>query len=97
MYFVLTNQLGMVLPSKDYCTKRFMYGCIVGIKRYMTKQEDLNGLLFKEHKPGFQIKENSIKYWCSYLKHFPNWEHYVPHPYIEKMEKQAQIEDVQKR
>ena len=67
MYFLLTNQLGMQLPTKDFTPKKFMWGCVMGIKRFMSKEENMNALIYKEHKPGFVIKENSIKYWCSDL------------------------------
>ena len=66
----------------------------MGIKRYMTKEEDMNGLKYKEHKPGFVIKENSIKHWCSHLNEFPGWELYVPDPYIKKIKREAAINDV---
>jgi len=33
----------------------------------MTKTGELNGIKYQEHKPGFVIKENTIKYWCNYL------------------------------
>ena len=40
----------------------------------MTRDESLGGLKYQEHKPGFVIKENSIKYWCEHEKEFPGWE-----------------------
>ena len=67
MYFLLSNQLGIVLPNKDFTTKKFMWGCLIGLKKYLTKDGNFNGLAYKEHKPGFTIKENSIKYWCDHL------------------------------
>ena len=94
MYFLLTNQLGMHLPTKDFCPKKFMWACVMGIKKYMTKEEDMEGLAYKEHKPGFVIKENSIKHWCGHLDEFPGWELYVPDPYIKKIKKQAAVADV---
>lgn len=51
----------------------------------MTRTGGLNGIKYDEHKPGFVIKENSIKYWCSYLDKFPGWERYIPDPYIKKI------------
>ena len=50
----------------------------------MTKSGGLNGVKYLEHKPGFSIKENSIRYWCSYLHLFPSWEKYLPDSYIDK-------------
>ena len=55
----------------------------------MSKEENIRALPFKEHKPGFVIKENSLKYWCEYLEEFPGWEMYVPDPYVEKIQKEA--------
>ena len=74
-----------------------MWGCVIGIKKYMTLDAKLNGLTYKEHKPGFVIKENSIKHWCDYLNKFKTWELYVPDPYIKKIKDQAKIKDVEKR
>ncbi len=51
----------------------------------MTKDGDLNGTKYLEHKPGFTIKENSLRYWCEYLKEFPGWEKYVPDSVILKL------------
>ena len=51
----------------------------------MTRNGELNGSVYEEHKPGFVIKENSIKYWCDYLHLFKGWEKYVPDPYITKI------------
>ncbi len=63
----------------------------------MTKNGELNGVKYEEHKPGFVIKENSIKYWCDYLDNFPGWERFLPDSYIVKIKKQAEIEDVDDR
>ena len=84
---MLTNQLNIVLPTKDFTTKKFMWGCVIGIKRYMTTVEDMKGLTYKEHKPGFVIKENSIKHWIDNLTDFPGWELFVPDVYIKKIKK----------
>ena len=97
MYFTMSNQLGIILPKKDFCTKKFMWAIILGIKRFMTKEEDISGLEFLEHKPGVVIKENSIKYWCDYLDEFEGWEQFIPDAYIKKIEKQEAIQDVEKR
>ena len=63
----------------------------------MTKDGDLNGNKYLEHKPGFTIKENSLRYWCEYLKEFPGWEKYVPDSIIFKLKSQAKFKDVDKR
>ena len=97
MYFLCTNQLGIILPSKDFCTKKFMWSCLIGLKKYMSKEEDIKALTYKEHKPGFVIKENSLKYWCEYLEEFPSWELYVPDPYIKKIKREAQKDDLDRR
>ena len=97
MYFLLTNQLGIILPSKDFTTKKFMWSCLIGLKKYMSKEDNINALTFKEHKPGFVIKENSLKYWCEHVQEFPGWELYVPDPYISKIKKQSLIADVDRR
>ena len=57
----------------------------------MTKNGDLNGNVYQEHKPGFTIKENSIKYWIDSLNLFPGWEKFVPDPYIRKIKRQTPI------
>ena len=62
-----------------------MWQCVIGLKKYMTRNGELNGSVYEEHKPGFVIKENSIKYWCDYLHLFKGWEKYVPDPYIKKI------------
>ena len=97
MYFLLTSQLGVILPHKDFTTKKFMWSCLIGLKKYLTLEEGINGLKYKEHKPGFVIKENSIKYWCEHLNQFPGWELYVPDPYIEKIKKEAKKLNVDSR
>ena len=51
----------------------------------MTKNGELNGKKYVEHKPGFTIKENTARYWCDYLDHFSGWEKYLPDPYIKKI------------
>ena len=40
----------------------------------MTRNGELNGQVYKKHKPGVVIKENSIKYWCGNLQDFVGWE-----------------------
>ena len=62
----------------------------------MTLNGDLNGAKYDEHKPGFTIRENSIKYWINSLHLFPGWEKFVPDPYICKIKKQTAI-DCEKR
>ncbi len=69
----------------------------MGIKKYMTSEDDANGLKYKEHKPGFVIKENSIKYWVDNLSDFPGWELFVPDVYIKKIRKEATVGDVERR
>ena len=64
-----------------------MWAILLGIKRFMTKESDIGGLKYLEHKPGFVIKENSISHWCDYLEHFKKWELFVPDAYIKKIEK----------
>ena len=64
-----------------------MWGCAIGIKKYMTTIGDMNGLSYKEHKPGFVIKENSIKHWVDNLADFPGWEQFIPDVYIKKIKK----------
>lgn len=51
-----------------------MWCCLIGLKRYMSLKENINGLKYKEHQPGVQIKENSLKYWCEHGKEFKGWE-----------------------
>jgi len=51
----------------------------------MTKDGSDNSLIYQEHKPGFVIKENSIKYWCEHELDFVGWELYVPDKYVEKI------------
>lgn len=53
----------MIMPRPEYTTKKFMWQCVIGLKKYMTLNGDLNGAKYDEHKPGFTIRENSIKYW----------------------------------
>jgi hypothetical protein len=40
-----------------------MWGCVLGFKKYMTLDGENGSLVFKEHKPGFVIKENSISFY----------------------------------
>ena len=68
-----------------------MWQCVIGLKKYMTKTGGLNGVLYKEHKPGVVIRENSIRYWCGDLNFFHGWEKYIPDYYITKITKQATI------
>ena len=63
----------------------------------MTSDGSLNGLKYQKHCPGVRIKENAIRYWCSHLDKFENWQLYVPDNYIEKLEEQAKIVDIKKR
>ena len=63
----------------------------------MTKTGELNGIKYQEHKPGFVIKENSIKYWCNYLNYFSEWEKFLPDSYISKINKEALIPNVKNR
>ena len=97
MYFLLSNQLGIVLPHKDSCTKQFMWSCLIGLKKYMTPGGKFNGLTYKKHNPGFVIKENGIKYWCDHLNMFSGWELYIPDPYIAKIKKEAKKSSVDQR
>ena len=62
-----------------------MWSCFLGIKKHMTKTGEDGSLKYLEHKPGFVIKENSIKHWVDDLKEFKEWELYVPDPYIKKI------------
>lgn len=82
---MLSTQLDVILPGKDYTTKKFMWGCVLGFKKYMTHTGENGTLVYKEHKPGFVIKENSIKYWVDHLDQFKGWEVYVPSVYIKKI------------
>ena len=63
----------------------------------MTRNNDGKGIIYKEHKPGFQIKENSIKYWCDYLSEFTGWQKYVPDPYIPRITGQAKVANIEER
>jgi len=63
----------MILPKFEYSTKRFLWCCLVGLKKYMTSDGSLNGLKYQKHCPGVRIKENAIRYWCSHLDKFENW------------------------
>ena len=62
-----------------------MWSCLIGLKKSMTINGEDGSLKYLEHKPGFVIKENSIKYWCDHLAQFPGWEKYVPDTYIIKI------------
>ena len=87
MYYLLTKQLGHVLPRYDNTTKRFMWQGFMGLKRLLVKDsKDKSGLFCKEHNPGCQIQENTIKYWVDHLEHFPGWSHYIPEIYVEKIQ-----------
>jgi hypothetical protein len=44
----------------------------------MTLDGSRKTLKFLKHKPGCDIKENSIKYWVEDEKEFKGWELYVP-------------------
>ena len=81
----------MILPSTHHTPKKFMWQCVIGLKKYMTRDGSLNGKKYVEHKPGFRIKENSVRYWMDYLHLFPGWERYVPDQYIAKMKEAALI------
>ena len=63
----------MVMPKYDYVTYRFMWSCVMGIKKYMSNNSNLKGLAYLRHKPGVRIKENSISNWCDYLDKFKGW------------------------
>ena len=89
--------MDIILPKKEYTTKKFMWQCVIGLKKYMTKTGDLNGIKYEEHKPGFAIKENSIRYWCDYLEMFLGWERFVPDSYIRKIKYQARVPNVENR
>ena len=88
-YFLLNNQLEFILPHKDYTPKKFMWSLVMGLKKHMSRNGADNSLRYLEHKPGFTIKENSIKYWCDHLTDFRGWEQYVPDPYIKKIKSEA--------
>ena len=60
----------------------------------MTKDGDIGGLKYLERKPGFLIKENSIKYWVDHLNDFPEWEKYLPDQYIPKIKDAALVHNV---
>ena len=51
---------------------------MVGWNKFLTKDGSHGSLTYKEHKPGFIIKENSVKYWCEHEKEFTGWELFVP-------------------
>ena len=57
----------------------------------MTIDGSLNSLKYLKHKPGFKIKENSLKYWAGDEKEFKGWELYVPSQYVKKIKKQSLI------
>ncbi len=97
MYFILTNQLEIILPNIEYTTKNFMWSIVVGVKKCLTRSGAFNGLKYLEHNPGCSIKENSIKQWCSHLNEFPGWEHYVPDSYIKMIKKQGRKSNVDNR
>ncbi len=63
----------MVLPKYDYTNRRFLFACMAGFKKYMTKDGSLDGIKYSKHCPGVRIKENSIRYWCSHLDKFKDW------------------------
>ena len=50
-----------------------MWQCLIGLKKYLSRNGDLNGTTFKENKPGVIIKENQIKFWIDYLDLFKDW------------------------
>ena len=87
----------MILPKYEYANRNYLSACMVGFKKYMTKDGSLDGLKFDQHCPGVKIKENAIRYWCSHLDKFPDWQLYCPDYYIEKIEEQSKIEDPTKR
>ena len=63
----------------------------------MTKDGSDDTLVFKEHKPGFVIKENSVKYWWEHEKEFEGWELYCPDEYINKIKTESLIANVDER
>ena len=97
MYFMLTNQLEMILPKSEYTTKNFMWSIVVGVKKCLTKSGDFNGLKYLEHNPGCAITENSIRHWSENINRFPGWEHYVPDHYIKMIKKQSKKRNLKKR
>ena len=98
MYHLLTNQFKIILPHKDSTTKRFMWNQLMGLKRFLTKDLDCQtGLLYKEHCPGFVIKENGIKYWVDHLDSFKGWELFVPDTYVAKIKDLSKIDDIEDR
>ena len=62
-----------------------MWACVMGLKKHLSKNDKTNGLLYKKHKPGLKIKENSIANWCDDLESFKNWQLYVPDYYVKKI------------
>ena len=71
----------------DYASSRVYYKDIyvVMLDRAKEVHDELNGLKYLKHKPGFVIKENTIRYWCDYLDRFKGWERYVPDAYIPRI------------
>ena len=60
----------------------------------MTLDGSRKTLKYLKHKPGCDIKENTIKYWVEDEKEFKGWELYVPDQYIVKIKKQKGRKDV---
>ena len=58
------------MPKKDFTTKTFIWQCVAGLKKVMTRDGANNTLKYHEHNPGFTIKENTIKYWCEHEAEF---------------------------
>ncbi len=63
----------------------------------MSRNKEMKGLNYLEHKPGVKIKENSIMSWCDNLNQFKDWEFYVPDCYIARIKEQAAIPNVKDR
>ena len=74
-----------------------MWGIVLGFKKHMTLTGENNTLIYKKHSPGFNIKENSCKYWVDDLDKFPGWELYVPVPAIKQLKREALKNDVNRR
>ena len=97
MYYMLSNVFSFYiykllvtefnLTKIWICHKEVMWCCSIGLKKCMSKNGELESLLYKEHKPGVRIKENSIRNWLDYLNYFKEWELYLPDTYIKKIKK----------
>lgn len=70
---------------------------VIGLKKFLSNGDNLQGLPYKVHKPGFAIKENSLKYWVGDLHQFIGWELYIPDVYIKKIKSQMRVQSVEYR